>query len=65
MKVMLEREKIIDLQIDNIKVCKFNGEIKPLKSVGSEILKMGKFWAMYMTLCGCKNIEFVGEIISG
>jgi hypothetical protein len=62
---MLEREKILDLQIDNIKVCKFNSEIKALKGVGSEILKMGKFWAMYMTLCASMNLEFVNEITSG
>lgn len=61
---MLERERVIDLTIENIKHCKFQSDIKAFKTVGIEILKMGKFWAMYMTLCGCKDLKFTQEILT-
>jgi hypothetical protein len=31
-------------------------EVKCSKALGRDILRMGKFQVMYMTLCGCKDL---------
>ena len=52
----MEREKLIDVHLD-VKKTKFDGDLQPLKPLGREILRMGKFWALYMSLCQCKDID--------
>ena len=62
-KLLLDREKIIAFDGVNpsidIKRMKFKGfdQITPLKPLGKTIIGLAKFWVLYLTLCGVKQLE--------